>query len=208
MKQITTQLTGPVARTVAVAAALLATLALASPVPAATSDVAAPAGTRPARVLAAQPPAPPAPTVTSPAPAPARAAKASRPDRVEARITMLHAKLAITAAQEPAWQNLIQVMRDNAQAMEALRTARADKAKTATAIDDLKSYAEITTAHAEGLKKFIPVFETLYGSMSDAQKAQADTLFRGPQHHNRPAAKKKMSKAQSTPSASPGTSTK
>jgi hypothetical protein len=206
MKQILTQLTGPVARTVAVAAALLATLALASPVPAATSDVAPPAGTRPARVLAAQPPAPPAPTVTSPAPAPARAAKASRPDRVEARITMLHAKLAITPAQEPAWQNLIQVMRDNAQTMETLTKARADKAKTATAVDDLKSYAEITTAHAEGLKKFLPVFETLYGSMSDAQKAQADTLFRGPQH-NRPAAKK-LSKATSNPSASTATSTK
>ena len=119
---------------------------------------------------------------------------------------MLHAKLAITPAQEPAWQNLIQVMRANAQTMEALSTARADKARTATAVDDLKSYAEITTAHAEGLKKFIPVFETLYGSMSDAQKAQADTLFRGP-HHPRPAAKT-MSKAKNIPSASTAPSTK
>jgi hypothetical protein len=144
--------------------------------------------------------------VTSPAPAPARAAKASRPDRVEARITMLHAKLAITPAQEPAWQNVTQVMRDNEQTMEALTKARADKAKTLTAVDDLKSYAEIANAHAEGLKKFIPVFETLYGSMADAQKAQADTLFRGP-HHNRPAATK-MSKAKSNPSASTATSTK
>jgi hypothetical protein len=42
--------------------------------------------------------------------------------------------------------------------------------------------------------------------MSDAQKAQADTLFRGP-HHNRPAAKK-MSKAKSNPNAGTATSTK
>jgi hypothetical protein len=202
MKQITTQFLIPATRTVVVAAALLATLALASPVPAATSDVAAPAGTRPARVLAAETPAPPAPAAPSPRPA----AKATRADRVEARITMLHAKLAITPAQEPAWQNVTQVMRDNEQTMEALTKARADKAKTLTAVDDLKSYAEINNAHAEGLKKFIPVFETLYGSMSDAQKAQADTLFRGP-HHNRPAAKK-MSKAPSNPSASTATSTK
>jgi hypothetical protein len=203
MAHIFTQLTGPAARTVAVAAALLATLALASPVPAATSDQAAPpAGTRPARVLAAEPPAAPVPT----APRPRPAAKATRTDRVEARITMLHAKLAITPAQEPAWQNLIQVMRANAQTMEALSTARADKARTATAVDDLKSYAEITTAHAEGLKNFVPVFETLYGSMSDAQKAQADTLFRGP-HHPRPAAKT-MSKAKNIPSASTAPSTK
>jgi len=169
MKPIATEFLSSTARTVVAAVALLATLALASPVPAATSAH-------------------------------------SRPDQVEARITMLHAKLAITAAQEPAWQNLIQVMRDNAQTMDALRVARADKAPTATAIDDLKSYAEITTAHAEGLKKFIPAFEPLYGSMSDAQKAQADTLFRGP-HHNRPAAKK-MSKAKSNPNAGTATSTK
>ena len=93
---------------------------------------------------------------------------------------MLHAKLAITPAQEDLWKNLTQVMRDNEQTMEALTKARADKAKTMTAVDDLKSYAEITTAHAEGLKKFIPAFEALYGNMSDAQKTQADTLFRGP----------------------------
>ena len=205
MKHIATQFTVPAARTVA-AAALFATLALASPVPAATGDLAPPAGTRPARVLAAQQPASPAPTVTSPAPAPPRAAKASRSDRVEARITMLHAKLAITAAQEPAWQNLTQVMRDNEQTMEALTKARADKTKSMTAVDDLKSYAEMTNAHADGLKKFVPVFEALYVSMSDAQKAQADTLFRGP-HHTRPAAKK-MSKTQSNPSASTAPSTK
>ena len=198
MKQILTQFTIP-------AAALLATLALASPVPAATGDLAPPAGTRPARVLAAQQPAPPAPTVTSPAPAPARAAKASRADRVEARITMLHAKLAITSAQEPAWQNVTQIMRDNAQAMEALTKGRADKAKTMTAVDDLKSYAEITNAHADGLKKFVPVFEALYASMSDAQKAQADTLFRG--HHRSRTAAKKMSKSKSnvSPSITPST---
>jgi hypothetical protein len=47
-----------------------------------------------------------------------------------------------------------------------------------TAVDDLKSYGEIANAHADGIKKFIPVFESLYASMSDAQKKSADTLFR------------------------------
>jgi periplasmic protein CpxP/Spy len=174
------------------AAALLATLALAAPAPATTGDLvhAAPAGTRSAQVMVAQATAPPAPAAPSPAPAPAPAAKASGTDRVEARITMLHAKLAITPAQEDLWTQVTQVMRDNAQTMVALTQARAAKAKTLTAVEDLTSYSEITTAHAEGLKKFIPVFAALYDSMSAAQKAQADTLFRGHQH---PAAKK-MSK--------------
>ena len=33
-------------------------------------------------------------------------------------------------------------------------------------------------AHADGIKKFTPAFETLYVSMSDAQKKDADALFR------------------------------
>jgi len=69
-------------------------------------------------------------------------------------------------------------MRDNAKAMDALNQARLEKVKAMTAVEDLKSYSEITQAHTDGLKKFIPVFEALYTSMSDDQKKDADTLFR------------------------------
>ncbi len=110
--------------------------------------------------------------------APAIAAKASAVDRSEARITHMHAKLNITQAQEEQWAKVVQVMRDNEKAIEPLIKARAENAKTMTAVDDLKSYAEITDAHADGIKKFTPVFATLYSGMSDAQKKQADTLFR------------------------------
>lgn len=118
------------------------------------------------------------------------AAKASSEDRVEARIKDMHAKLKITKAQEDQWAKVARVMRDNAKTMDALTQARFDKAKTKnmTAVDDLKSYAEITGAHEDGIKKFIPVFTTLYGSMSDAQKKDADALFRN--------AGEKMSKAE------------
>ena len=206
MKRIATQFMVPAARTVA-AVALLATLALASPARAATSDLAhAPLeGTRAAQVMVAQATPPPAPEATKPAPAPARPAKASKADRVEARITMLHAKLAITPAQENLWKNVTEVMRDNAQTMEALTKARAAGAKTMTAVDDLNSYSKIAEAHAAGLTKFVPVFQALYVSMSDAQKAQADTLFRGPHHRSRTAAKKTSKSSASTSTA---TSTK
>lgn len=102
-------------------------------------------------------------------------------DRVEARIHKLHAQLQITPAQEDLWNHVAQVMRDNAQTMDALTQARAAKAQTMTALDDLKTYADIVEAHAEGLKKFTPAFEALYDSMSDAQKQQADAVFR---HHS------------------------
>jgi protein CpxP len=113
----------------------------------------------------------------SPEPSLATAGTASKADRVEARIKELHTKLKVTPAQEALWDNVTQVMRDNAKTMEALIKARSEKASTMTAVDDLKSYGEIAEAHADGLKKFIPVFEPLYASMSDAQKKDADTLF-------------------------------
>jgi hypothetical protein len=114
--------------------------------------------------------------------------KASKVDRVEARIKDLHTRLNIAPTQEELWNNVTQVMRDNAKTMEALIKSRSTNAKTMTALDDLKSYSEIAEAHADGLKKFIPVFEPLYAGMSDAQKKNADTLFH---HHGRTKSKAK-----------------
>ena len=103
-------------------------------------------------------------------------------DRVEARIKEFHTRLNITPAQEDLWNNVTQVMRDNAKTMEALIKARSEKASTMTAVDDLKSYGEIVEAHADAIRKFIPAFEPLYAGMSDAQKKSADTLFRQHAH--------------------------
>jgi protein CpxP len=105
-------------------------------------------------------------------------AKVSKIDRTEARIKDLHVKLKITPAQEDLWNKVTQVMRDDAKKMDALNQARFEKAKALTAIEDLKSYSEVAQAHADGLKNFIPVFESLYVAMSDDQKKDADTLFR------------------------------
>ena len=73
---------------------------------------------------------------------------------------------------------MTQVMRENAKTMDALRRARSEKAQTMTAVEDFTSYGEITEVHADGIKKFVPVFSALYDSMSDAQKKNADTIFR------------------------------
>jgi len=106
------------------------------------------------------------------------AAKATSAERVEARIKDMHAKLKITAAQEEQWAKVAKVMRDNEKVMEPLINARMEKYKTMTAIDDLKSYGEITDAHADAIKRFTPIFATLYAGMSDAQKKDSDTMFR------------------------------
>jgi hypothetical protein len=145
------------ARSAGGAVTLLGAIALASPlfaasaqVPAANSQQAmASAGAEPAGVMA-----------------------------VEARIKDLHKKLHITAAQKPQWDALTQVMRDNARAMVDLEKQRTADAQSMSAVDVVKSYESVIEAHEDGMKKFVPPFEALYNSMSDAQKKTADSLFR------------------------------
>jgi hypothetical protein len=112
-------------------------------------------------------------------------------ERVEARIKDLHAKLQITPAQEDLWKNVTTQMRDNAKIMDGLLRARFEKANTMSAVDDFQSYAETANAHAEGIKKFIPVFAALYNSMSDDQKKNADAIFRSRMEQNKTTSKSK-----------------
>jgi hypothetical protein len=115
----------------------------------------------------------PPPATTEPAPAPSEADAA-----VEARIKELHQKLHITTAQQTQWNNLVQVMRDNAKAMIDLQKQRAQDVNSMTAVDAVKSYAAVIEAHEAGMNKFVPAFQALYDSMSDAQKKIADAMFR------------------------------
>jgi hypothetical protein len=105
-------------------------------------------------------------------------AKSAPADPVEARIKTLHSSLHITAAQETLWNNVAQVMRENAKAMAEQRKEAAQNAKSRSAVDELKSYSAVIDAHAEEIRKFIPTFQALYDSMSDAQKKTADGVFR------------------------------
>jgi hypothetical protein len=174
------------------AATLLGAFVLAGPSRAVSGDL--------AQAVAAQPPSAPevlaqaAPAQATPAPAPeesaATAAKANAAvdAKVEARIKAMRSKLHITAAQETQWTAVAGVMRDNAHAMADLREEATEQAKSMGAIDHIKSYAAITDAQAAGIHKFLPAFQALYDTMSDAQKKSADALFRS---HSLAAAKKK-----------------
>ena len=153
----------------AITAALFGTALLAAPLAASAQ------GTTPM-------PTSPMPTQAAPAPAPSMQSPSStkRPPaeaRVEARIKSLHSQLKITADQEPLWSDVAQVMRENARAIDELASERSTKRTSMTAVDNLRSYEEITNAHAAELKKLVPAFQALYDKMSDAQKKNADTVF-------------------------------
>lgn len=106
------------------------------------------------------------------------APKLSPLKRTEVCISNVKKSLKITMEQEEMWNDLVEIMRENAKEMEELIKDRADRVKTMSAVEDLKSYSEILDAHAEGMKRSIPAFEKLYDGMTDEQKEDADFLFK------------------------------
>lgn len=153
-----------------IAGAALADTAARAPLQIAQADPASPA--KPAFPPSAD--ATPAPKHTK---AVHHAAAPVSADPVETRITDLHAKLKITADQEPQFQAFADVMRDNAKTISPLIKARMEDKEDRNAVDDLKSYQEITDAHADALKKLIPAFSSLYDVMTPDQKKIADATF-------------------------------
>jgi periplasmic protein CpxP/Spy len=146
------------------------------------SIVPALAQTTPSAPPAAAPAAPSATPTPTPAKPPAKPAS-RRTYGIEARIKSLHARLHITAAQEPQWQQVAQAMRDNAASIDKMVRERNAKLRTMTAVENLQTYADIAEAHADGLKKLVPAFDNLYQSMSAAQKKDADAVFRSIAEH-------------------------
>ncbi|HEX7934386.1 MAG TPA: Spy/CpxP family protein refolding chaperone [Paraburkholderia sp.] len=106
-------------------------------------------------------------------------AKGGHERNVEDRIAYLHSQLKITSAQEPQWKAFADVMRNNGQTMgELFKERRA--AANVSALDDMKQYANIAQAHADGMKKLVDAFDPLYNSFSPEQKKLADTTFHQP----------------------------
>lgn len=94
---------------------------------------------------------------------------------VETSISQLHQKLQIASAQEPQFNALAAVMRDNARSMPSSPPPRA---ANPTAIDDLRTYIQFSEQELAGLKRLLPALDALYASLSPAQKKTADTVFR------------------------------
>ncbi len=123
-------------------------------------------------------PAPAQPGAPGAAPGTAhQPAEASGPAaRVETRISDLRKKMHITPAQEAKFDAFADVMRANAQMMQDLFRQRAEH-RDRTAAGQLHWYAQLATAHAAAMNKLVPVFDTLYQSLTDEQKKAADAAF-------------------------------
>lgn len=112
----------------------------------------------------------------------AEVARTTAVEHAEAQIKQLQDELNITEAQNVLWNNVTQVMRENAKEMDAITKDSSERTKTMNAVEHLKFHSQITEAHLNQMKKFIPPFEALYASMSDEQKKITDTIFRTGKH--------------------------
>jgi periplasmic protein CpxP/Spy len=121
----------------------------------------------------------PAPAAASMSAASAPAGKAGHERNVEDRIAYLHAQLKITPAQETQWNTFADVMRSNGETMGQLFRQR-KAATNVSALDDMKQYAQIAQAHADGMKKLVDAFDPLYSGFSPEQKKLADVTFHQP----------------------------
>jgi Mlc titration factor MtfA (ptsG expression regulator) len=92
-------------------------------------------------------------------------------------IQKLHAQLAITAAEEPQWDQYATVMRQNAADMNQAYEDRAAKLDTMNASENMQSYAHVTQVHAANMEKLANAFAPLYASFSPEQKSAADRMF-------------------------------
>lgn len=138
--------------------------------------------TPPATSAPATPPAAPAPmhhaAATHMRKASPSAAGETMQQMAEHRIADLHRQLGITAAEEAAWGQFAQVMRDNAKDLDQAYQQRAAGIGSMSAVENMQSYAQIEQTRSQDLQKLIPAFQAVYASLSDAQKKQADALFR------------------------------
>jgi periplasmic protein CpxP/Spy len=117
---------------------------------------------------APQTPSPPVPPTLS---SEARAA-------VDDRINELQSRLAITPAQMAPWSAFGAAMRDNAAATDAVFAQRAAAVSAMSAVENMRSYAQIARAYADNTERLANAFDSLYESLSETQKQAADTLFR------------------------------
>jgi LTXXQ motif family protein len=92
---------------------------------------------------------------------------------IEANIAQLHQRLQITPAQDPRFEALANVMRQNARMMP-----NAPPPTNLDPIQGLRFAIQAGEQELAGLKRMLPPLQALYATLSPAQRQIADQVFR------------------------------
>jgi periplasmic protein CpxP/Spy len=99
--------------------------------------------------------------------------QAQQGQNVESSIAMLHQRLGITPAQEPAFSGLANVMRENAR-----NATVGPPPANASAVYQLQAAIQFGQQEIDGMRRMLPALQTLYASLSPQQQAIANQMFR------------------------------
>jgi hypothetical protein len=96
----------------------------------------------------------------------------------DARLAYLKSELKITSGQEPAWKAFADNAKQQAEAMQTLRTTMQGSAQ-ATAPERMELRNQIMKKRQEQVEKSTAAFKDLYAALTPEQKTLADQRFGG-----------------------------
>jgi len=98
--------------------------------------------------------------------------------RLERHIDHLKTALKITPAQQPQFDQLAQVLRDNAtERQQNFQDLRGQRGQPQSAVDRLQNGLKLTQLRVTQDQRYLDVFQPLYASFSTDQKQIADKMF-------------------------------
>lgn len=97
----------------------------------------------------------------------------------EGRIAFLKAELAITAAQQSAWEAYAAALQKNLTAMQGMRQTMTTAMSGKTPVERLEAHVTAMEGRLAALKEVKPALDKLYAALSDDQKKKADQLLTG-----------------------------
>ena|SRR5947207_206783 len=95
---------------------------------------------------------------------------------VDKQIADLKKQLKITPQQEPQFNAFAEVMRSNAQELDAQMSKGS---ANPNAVEELKQAQQFAEIQAAQLKRLVPALQALYDTLSDPQKKTADQVMGG-----------------------------
>ena len=114
----------------------------------------------------------------APGGAKAPAGNAAGTSEIDREVADLKKQLKITPQQEPQFNAFAEIMRSNAQEMDA-QMSQGSPNQNPNAVEALKREQQLTETQAAVLKRLVPASQSLYDTLSDPQKKIADKVIGG-----------------------------
>lgn len=113
------------------------------------------------------------------------------------RLNRLRDQLHITAAEQPAWDQFAQTSMQNAASLDQAYRQRAEQVPSATAVQNMQSFAQIQMQQAQDMQRLVPAFQGLYSALTPQQQQIADQTFRANAERAQSRASQRMQSVQS-----------